>query len=474
MRGTPTGKVKRRELASLYLEKTSIRDQTLVEEVSEVSTKESELLSIWKQVLGVSDLSVNDSFADVGGDSLSAIAVIIKMKKKGVDDKICRGILQGKTIKEIVSEQGVSTESETKARKSEAFSSTLHRESVSIKVMRGILVLLVIFAHWSEGIFNSLPDFVSGLKPFLATVLASGTPGFAIMYGVMLGYSLYPVYQKSPDRIFRLLKPILIILGAGIAILASLDILVKIEEQDALSLTDILNSFYSVLTYYFLATLSLPVWFLGLARSRQPIAHLLVCSVILYLLYHVWLHPLTRMPAEGIIEFIKLLAAAKYSYVNMTAGVFLGMAVGIALFEKRMSLQVLSAPFYVLSGVVVSILLSLAMGHQYQWFEWPTSWVPAWRWVFYLIACIFLLRVVDWSLRSPALQGGFVRMMIECVGCVGILAFPMFVLHEIVHPLKVILVNLGIDERLAMVGVLFCFALLSVLMIKKTHRLQFG
>ncbi len=466
---TPTGKVKRKILTQEYLDRPVV-SENVEASIAGASKREEEILKIWQQVLNVQDISLDDSFIDVGGDSLTAIAAIIKMKKLGIDDSVCRGILQEKTVREIANDN---LESDDKHSSSEKRQRSGQIESTSIKVVRGFLVLAVILAHWSEGIFNRLPEYLGGIKSAMAPLLASGTPGFAIMYGVMLGYSFIPMYQKAPDRLGQLIKPIGIVLSTGIIVLAAFEIAIKLMTHEPLTLTSVLNSFYSVLLYYLLATLSLPLWFKMLSIVRFPVISLLMLAAVLHLIYVLFLHPLTGLAAQGFIEFIKIILAAKYSYVNMTAGVFLGAAIGLTVVRNRNGFSNIATPMVVFLGVAFSILLSFAMGERDQWMVWPTQTVPAWRWVFYCVVCVVLLGLVEHQItvRRPRLK--WFNWILEVLACVGLLAFPMFVLHELVQPGKQILELVGVGEKLAMILVVLAFLALSIFMIKKVHRLQF-
>ena len=59
------------------------------------------MASIWCEVLGLREIGVNESFYDLGGDSLTAIRVIMRMRVLGIDDAVCRSILQGRTIAQL-------------------------------------------------------------------------------------------------------------------------------------------------------------------------------------------------------------------------------------------------------------------------------------------------------------------------------------------------------------------------------------
>src|ERR1700690_2467693 len=92
----PTGKVDRRALLEMPWSAPG------ADVLPAASSQERELAMIWSEGLGVSGVGGNDSFYDLGGDSLTAIRVIIRMQARGLDEAMCRQILQGRTIAEIV------------------------------------------------------------------------------------------------------------------------------------------------------------------------------------------------------------------------------------------------------------------------------------------------------------------------------------------------------------------------------------
>ncbi|MDO9150516.1 MAG: non-ribosomal peptide synthetase [Methylotenera sp.] len=70
----PVGKVKRQEIAQLCIQLAEgEREMTLPE-----NALESILLLIWMEELDLKELSVNDKFSEVGGDSLSSLRIILR------------------------------------------------------------------------------------------------------------------------------------------------------------------------------------------------------------------------------------------------------------------------------------------------------------------------------------------------------------------------------------------------------------
>ena len=68
--------------------------------INELSTNEEKLLQIWKNILKVDDITVNDNFFDIGGDSIGAIQMQIEAIKYGLKFEYA-DIFNYPTIKEL-------------------------------------------------------------------------------------------------------------------------------------------------------------------------------------------------------------------------------------------------------------------------------------------------------------------------------------------------------------------------------------
>lgn len=476
---TATGKVRRKDLANLYsFEEAQRRESQLAPGPGlglELSAREQQLVDLWKQLLNVPSIGVNESFLDLGGDSLTAITAMVKMKRLGIPEQTCRGILQGKTIAEIVADEQAETPPSSAQPNLSTPAAQGAKDALNIKFMRGVLVLMVIAAHWAGGLFDRMPESLQWLWAPLAPVFSFGTPGFAILYGVAMGYSLYPLFCKSPERVKSMLGPIFWVIFSGVLLLALTSMLLQYVEYGPLNITQVANSFYSVLSFYLLATLTLYFWFWYLKKSGAPVITALATAVLAHLFYLLYMEPLTTVPAEGFVELAKILVAAKYSYFNMACGVFLGLAVGIAMTDPKAFR--LANPVALLLGtfaVVGAWWWSDYTGNLAQWLVWPDRMVQGWKWLFYigviLLAMVGMDRVLNHYHTMPALLAKGVNV----IACLGFLAFPMFVSHELVLPIKNLLEVGGLANGLAVLMSLGLFAAFSGLLIYKSYRLQFN
>src|SRR6185436_13001510 len=92
---TPDGAVDRAALPDPFA--------TVDNYVAPRSDTEKEIAEIWKEVLGVSRVSVYDNFFDAGGHSLLAVRVVVKIDKK-LGIRLNQGMMVLQTLEQIASE----------------------------------------------------------------------------------------------------------------------------------------------------------------------------------------------------------------------------------------------------------------------------------------------------------------------------------------------------------------------------------
>src|SRR5690606_29389599 len=230
---------------------------------------------VWREVLGTTDIDPEKNFYDLGGDSLTALVAVMEMERRAVPPAIAKGMLQGRSIREIATLMAAPAPAREPAH---VVGSAELRAGMAINVLRGFLVLCVVFAHWSGGLLERLPAGVQAVAPWLAPLLAIGTPGFAIVYGVSAGHSMWPIRQGDAARFRRIRHKTLALLSAGIVLLAMVVFLRTWLLADSITFTDFTNSFYSVLAYYWLITATLGLWFAWLARRRHRVASCLLAA----------------------------------------------------------------------------------------------------------------------------------------------------------------------------------------------------
>ena len=96
---TPSGKLDKNRLPDVVIE-AGKRDAAVIRPVTEL---EKRITAIWEDVLGVTDLGMTSNFWDVGGDSLKAMRLIMRMKKEGFIDFGLKEAFEYQTVASIVS-----------------------------------------------------------------------------------------------------------------------------------------------------------------------------------------------------------------------------------------------------------------------------------------------------------------------------------------------------------------------------------
>lgn len=472
---TDTGKVRRRELAALHASAAAGAQVAAVPVAApspSAAGAEEEIARVWREVLGTTGIDPEKNFYDLGGDSLTALVAVMEMERRAVPPAIAKGMLQGRSIREIATLMAAPAPAREPAH---VVGSAELRSGMAINVLRGFLVLCVVFAHWSGGLIERLPAGVQAITPWLAPLLAIGTPGFAIVYGVSAGHSMWPIYLADPARFHRIRHKTLALLSAGIVLLAAVVFLQTWLLADAVTFTDFTNSFYSVLSYYWLITASLGLWFWWLRRSPHRIASCLFAAAACYGVHYYLIGPLGVHPAEGVVEFVKLLFTAKYAYFNMLSGTLIGIAIGMWLRDALKAQRPLGALAPIGGAcVLAAIVMASHAGESADWWIWPVPTNAIWRWVFYtgfvLLALVGLRRVLEhYNGYGSARKYAF-----QLLAVFGILAFPLFVTHQLVIPLKDILVQLtGLPQAPLLAFSMGLFLLSGWAMYRKVHAMNF-
>lgn len=96
---TITGKIDNKKLLSLVdltLDKISE-----VQRGEELSANEQILIDIWKDVLNLKEINVNDNYFELGGDSILSIKIVTLAKQKGIDFSVA-DLFEFSTVKSLI------------------------------------------------------------------------------------------------------------------------------------------------------------------------------------------------------------------------------------------------------------------------------------------------------------------------------------------------------------------------------------
>lgn len=434
---------------------------------------EQKLLQIWQTVLGHSRITVNDSFVDVGGDSLSAIAVLVQMQRMGIEDSVARGIFQGWTIRQIAAGSNSGAEEV----KSDSTKQRLLLNQV-VNVVRGVLVAILVMDHWYDGLLNYLPVPFKATKEWLIPVFNIATPGFAVIFGLGLGYIYYPRFQKDAIKIAKTLAIGALFVFVGITVRAIAKLTVFLAEGGQLDSAEFINSFYGVLPYYALALLSAPLWFKLVGFGKNRYLRLAVLTLTSYLTYKLAIIFWLGAEEQGAVQFVRLMLVAKFNYFNMSVGALAGMAAGIfmASWAKEGRTLLNLTPHFLKTGMLlVSLGIWMAFANADGWETLNNSKdMSLHRWLFYsgVIAFIFM-ATSTFMARYDALSVHS-RVALNVIAVLGQVSLPMFVFHSLVFDVKNLLEIAGVPKGPAIVIPLLGFLLFFWKLMSRLYRLYYS
>lgn len=449
-----------------------------------------DLITIWEEVLKVSPVSVHDSFFDLGGDSLSAITATLKMEKAGIPKDICKYIFEGRSIAQIVDlSAGGSGEVHKKTvepemiyAKSEAsleegsdteeLSRTpLASLSRTLDIVRAVLVLFNIMAHWIHGLLARLPFSLDQANQYLSFFYSSGTPGFAMVFGMGVGAFMLPRYIRNAESVMGTVYRNAWLLAAGILCLSLVRICADFVNEGGMSWMDFSNSFFSVLTYYFYGVLSLPIWLKFITRMNNH-THASVLLAVIFYGVHQFVEFIEIPPSDNpLLQHFVLMLTATYNYFEMSAGVLIGIAFGIELkkiVDKKGSL----INFAWIGGFLMlfAFYISVEMQQLDKWLQWPKD-KDIWTWPLYAGFSSLMVYLVYkyWHKKGIAFP---LEWLARVLGILGIMAFPMFVGHEMVSPAYNLLDGLGVPFALPLV--LLMFVSIMAYLVTRLYKVYYG
>ena len=437
------------------------------------NSREAELLDIWKSVLGHKRVTVNESFVELGGDSLTAISALVRMQRLGIPDSFARGIFQGWTIRQI--------SDMTNGHNSPSVAKTLPpklKTNLFVNILRGLLIIILVTGHWFEGLLNRLPESWRGTNEMLMPLFNVATPGFAILFGLSLGYIYFPRYLTDREQAVRTLRFGALLVFSGVLLRSAFfngELLLKGQVINA---TDFFNTFYSALLYYTIALLTVPFWFRLLLKSNQIYRSILFMILASYLLFHGSLWLFLAHEQQGFIQLCRLMLVAKFNYFNMSVGALAGLAAGVYLHRwslQKLPLHELSARMALIGSAAVTcglILLYVETGSFAAVHD--AAIMPVWKWVFYAGTLLLSASLLSRALSVYEQSSAPVRMSVNTVGVLGQISLPVFVFHQTVLQVKAILISFGMASTLALILPLLVFLAGCVWMMRRLYDLYYG
>lgn len=434
-----------------------------------MSERERQIAAIWEEALGVSPIGRDESFFDIGGDSLSAITVMIRMERAGVPKALTQQIFEGRTIAQIAADAertetiGVAPTETGAPRGLRAVTTD------AISMTRALLVMLVIINHWSPFLFTRLGQ--AGMATFHSFVplFRAGTPGFAIVFGLGLGYFQAPVARRTPERLAGWRRARVLIIGGSILLLGLIRGADHYLSASGLGATWPAQLFFGVLCFYLLMVGTAPWWLRLIVRAPYPIGAALVIMSASYLLSGLFRYLWQDAQLSGVLDFGRLLLVTRYSYPEMLGHVMIGVTIGlwIGLNDERPDLPRVAA-WGGLAAFLGGLMLSLR-GDMIHWFD-DVATVP--QVLTYAGGALLVFSFAFARARRPNHSRAGLRVM-RLLVVIGLLALPAYVGHEGVAPLVDLLGNVGLSRGLATAIPVLAFAIAFAIAMQRVYRLYY-
>jgi peptidoglycan/LPS O-acetylase OafA/YrhL len=459
---TETGKVRRKHLADAIMEASLRKAESggstfEVPDSQVMSEQEAVIAAIWREAIGIAEVGRHDNFHDLGGDSLSAISVMIRAEQSGLPSTIIRRMLAGETVAQIANAlDGGNAVQATDPRTSRAD---------GLNAVRGLFALLIVVSHWGPFFAERTGDFGALIWNYVSPVLRIGTPGFAMIYGMGLGLFFYRQLDNNEARVKSRFRRNSMLVTFGVLLIGAAQAwrLLLSEQGFGPIWPEIL--FYEVLLFYaFMIPTSL-FWLKLIARSADPIFASIVLVVASYSTYLICVWAMPTNISTGWTSLGWHMLVAPYSYLRLLGAVALGLAFSLwsqnAHFKGSEESRL--AQFGFALGAIGSLLVASVPG------GWANNAgeiiaIPAFA------GLVILAYSAALGLSKARSSSQYMRIAKIC----GLLAFPIFIGHGIVIPLKEVLVSYGSSEIVAIAVPVSLFILAMALLGRRLYRLMFA
>lgn len=337
---------------------------------------------------------------------------------------------------------------------------------------RAIAIAAMIIAHFAPGVVERL-TMPKLLADFILSLGRIATPGFAAIFGVTVGLVYLPKFLGAGGGAATkgLLRRAFMVTTC--AFLVAIPRYAWQWPVPRMFNVSNLYSSYSVLLFYAIALLTMPIWLKLIARSPRAVS--LTLAIISYMMVGIvrdraW-PPSTDKDA---LEFVRLVFfSGKYAYFLMMGTTFLFIPIGLylhALTQQR-PVPAIPAAIGVLAGsVFVCSLVAPAF-----WVEDINEFVNYWNsrtlWVWYHIAfgnlALLMIVAFDRLNRNSALWD----VASHPLAVVGKQALPIYTAHAFILP------SLHLTDRvykiegpLRAILPLLLFATICLLIVNRSDR----
>ena len=433
---------------------------------------EQKILAVWCEALGRDDVSVDDSFYDIGGDSLSAVTVALNLERAGLESALAHGVFDGKTIRELAREHSGATAAPAvdaaPPRKTE-----VAMFSEASNFMKGIVLLCMVGSHWVPPFLGEFGLDDGPVAGFLALFFSLGTPTLAFMFGMGMIVFHARQHQKSRPSFNRNILIAILLLSFGVIFNGLLQITGLFLAKEPMTNAHIAERFYGPFIYFLLATASLPFWIGRVGKGLNSRITLLIAAIALYGAYAYFVASLP-VPTEGQETLANEILIGRWSLLQMGAISLYGAAVGHTI-QARLDAGDRLRAFAALGAAMIigALAASLAFGAGGAWFDFPKK-ISLFTTFFY--SGIALVVISAFRPFTDAIRGArLLRLLTEIICCIGVLLFPLFVLQSLVYRGALIWYEVTGDNFLTMLAALIVvFSGIAALLIRRVYKIYYA
>ncbi len=478
---TGTDKIQRRLLPALWQQETAraALGSDLVPDFSDdMSEAETRLATIWAGVVGNVPMTPRASFYDLGGDSLSSIQIGLVMESAGLPRAAIRATFEGRSLREaaaLISDPADTDVNGSATGPVTADLTDAARRSWAITMARAVMALSVLISHWGPGFFGVFG--VEGqAEGALSLIYRMGTPSFAAIFGIGIGYFMLPDFRARRGSVLRRMDASFRLVLFGLVLLAAFDLANLLVRDEAIGGLELANAFYGVLAYYALMLGTARLWLPVLARSGRQMQWLPLAFPLLWLIWQAMPGILPAHQLHSVLEWPRLMLSSGYNVFKMTAITVLGIAIGLWLSHQTDSRR--AARILILSGIFGMVLpiLTLIEAHGPGVFESRNS--PVFTSLpglfFYLSVVAFAIGLFLHLLLSWETLSGPARLPLKWLLVIGGLALPIYVFHGLVIPGRDLLAGLGLSGKYSLMLAMGSFLAVMVWLGRRLWRMYFA
>lgn len=439
---------------------------------AELTPEETRLAAIWARVVGQAQFTPEAGFYDLGGDSLSSVQIGLVMESEGLPRPVIRATMEGRNLREAAALLAPAHAADDTA------PDTLPEAALrswSITMIRAVMALSVILSHWGPGVFERL-NIGRQAEAVLSVFYRMGTPGFAAVFGIGIGYFMLPDFaQRRASVLSRLQRSFQLVL-LGLALLAAIRLTNLALRGQPIGGQQIGNAFYGVLAYYAIMLGTARWWLPPLSRLSRPIPWLLAGLPLLWVVWQLMPVLLPTHQLHSVLEWPRLMLVAGYNVFKMTAVAASGMAVGLWFAHQSDSRA--AARLLLIGGGLGMVVTALSLIETNGGMAFTNRGNPLFTslpgLIFYLSFAafgtgLFLRLLLSWAGLPVWLRGALKLLLV-----IGGLALPIYVFHELVMPGRELLEAIGIHAHLVLAIPMGLFLLVMAYLGRRLWRMYFG